>query len=265
MTTDSSSTGPELFSLAGRVALITGAAQGMGRATARAMARAGARVAVSDLSEEGAAQVASEIRSQGGEGLHLGCDVGKDPDLRAAVEAVHAKWGRIDILVCNAGIASHAGPLAEAADIDYQRTLDVNLRSVWKLTSLVTPGMVARRDGSIILMASLSSVRGNKALGLYSLSKAAVASLARNLAVELGPSNVRANAISPGVIQTEFARSLTERPEAATRRIALTPLRRFGTPDEIAGTVVYLASPAGAFVTGQNIVVDGGTSIGDGS
>lgn len=97
------------------------------------------------------------------------------------------------------------------------------------------------------------------------MSKAAVASLARNLAVQLGPHNVRANAISPGVIETQFARPLTERPDAAQRRVAQTPLRRFGTPEEIAGTVVYLASPAGAFVTGQNLVVDGGTSIGDGS
>lgn len=253
------------FGLAGRVAVVTGAAQGIGRATALALGRAGARVVVSDLSGEGAAAVAVEIGRQGGEALHQRCDVAQDDDLRTLCGLAERAWGRIDILVCNAGIAPHAGPLADATDDEYRDTMDVNIRSTWKLTSLVSPGMKARRDGSIILMASLSSVRGNQSLGLYSLSKAAVASLARNLAVQLGPHNVRANAISPGVIETQFARPLTERPDAAQRRVAQTPLRRFGTPEEIAGTVVYLASPAGAFVTGQNLVVDGGTSIGDGS
>jgi len=229
------------------------------------MARCGARVVASDLDLPGAQAVAHEINATGEEAIALPCDVADDAALARAVDAATERFGRIDVLVCNAGIAPHLGPLAQADDAHYRQTMDVNLRSAWKLTSLVTPGMVARRDGVVILVSSIAGVRGNKALGLYSLSKAAVASLARNLAVELGPSNVRANALSPGVVTTEFAKGLTDNPAFVERRVAQTPLRRFGTPDEIAAAAVFLASPGGAFITGQNLVIDGGTTIGDGS
>jgi NAD(P)-dependent dehydrogenase (short-subunit alcohol dehydrogenase family) len=125
--------------------------------------------------------------------------------------------------------------------------------------------MAQRRDGAVILTASLSSLRGNKSIGLYGLSKAGIAQLARNLAVEWGPSNVRVNAISPGVIATEFARPLTDNAQALARRLAQTPLRRVGEPREIAGVALMLAARAGAFITGQNLVVDGGTLISDGN
>jgi len=131
--------------------------------------------------------------------------------------------------------------------------MTVNLRSVLWLTSLVIPEMAARREGSVILMASISAVRGNKAIGLYALSKAACAQLARNLAV------------APGLIATDFSRSLMDNPEALKRRLALTPLRRAGEPAEVAGVAVMLAARAGAFVTGQNLIVDGGTVISDGN
>lgn len=255
----------DLFSLCGRVALVTGAARGIGRSTALAMARGGAHVVVSDLDAQGAMAVAAEIAALGGEALAIECDVADDEALRRMVQDATNRFGRIDILVCNAGIAPHLGPLAGASDDDYRRTLDVNLRSAWKLTSLVTPCMVERREGAIVLISSIAGVRGNKALGLYSLSKAGVAALARNIAVELGPYNVRANALSPGVVTTEFAKGLTDNAEFVARRVAQTPLRRFGTPDEIAASAVFLASPGGAFITGQNLVIDGGTTIGDGS
>ena len=125
--------------------------------------------------------------------------------------------------------------------------------------------MAARRDGSVILTASLSSMRGNKSIGLYALSKAGLAQLARNLAVEWGPANVRVNSISPGLIATEFARPLLDNPELLSRRLASTPLRRAGEPHEVAGVAVMLAGPAGAYVTGQNLIVDGGTFISDGN
>ena len=176
-----------------------------------------------------------------------------------------AERERIDVLVCNAGVAPHLGPIAAASDQDWEQTMTVNLRSMLWLSSLVIPAMAQRRDGAVILTASLSSLRGNKSIGLYGLSKAGVAQLARNLAVEWGPSNVRVNAISPGVIATEFARPLTEDAPALARRLAQTPLRRIGQPHEIAGVAVMLASPAGAFITGQNLIVDGGTLISDGN
>jgi NADP-dependent 3-hydroxy acid dehydrogenase YdfG len=158
-----------------------------------------------------------------------------------------AQRERIDVLVCNAGVAPHLGPIAEASDQDWEQTMTVNLRSMLWLTSLVIPAMAQRRDGAVILTASLSSLRGNKSIGLYGLSKAGIAQLARNLAVEWGPSNVRVNAISPGVIATEFARPLTEDAPALARRLAQTPLRRIGQPHEIAGVAVMLASPRRRF------------------
>lgn len=265
MTDSERRAGLDLFSLHGRVVLVTGAARGIGRSTALAMARQGARVVVSDRDARGAHVVAEEITALGEQALGIECDVVDDLMLRQMVKRATDRFGRIDILVCNAGIAPHLGPLADASDDDYRKTLEVNLRSTWKLTSLVTPGMAERRDGVVVLISSIAGVRGNKALGLYSLSKAAVAALARNIAVELGPHNVRANALSPGVVTTEFAKGLTDHPEFVARRVAQTPLRRFGTPDEIAAAAVFLASPGGAFITGQNLVIDGGTTIGDGS
>jgi NAD(P)-dependent dehydrogenase (short-subunit alcohol dehydrogenase family) len=255
----------DLFSLAGKVALITGATRGIGLATAEEMAKAGASVVISSNEPEACAAVADGLRRHGLAVTGLPCDVAERAQLDQLVEASLAHYGHIDILVCNAGIAPHAGPIAAASELDWERTMTVNLRSALWLTSLVIPGMAQRRDGAVILTASLSSLRGNKSIGLYGLSKAGLAQLARNLAVEWGPANVRVNAISPGVIATEFARPLTDDASALERRLALTPLRRLGQPREVAGVAVMLAGPAGAFITGQNLVVDGGTLVSDGN
>jgi NAD(P)-dependent dehydrogenase (short-subunit alcohol dehydrogenase family) len=254
-----------LFDLAGKVALVTGATRGIGLAIAAEMAAAGARAVISSNEPEACAQAAAGLRARGLDVIGLPCDVGERAQLEQLVAAALAQRQRIDILVCNAGIAPHAGPIAAASDRDWDRTMTVNLRSMLWLTSLVIPAMAERRDGVVILTASLSSLRGNKAIGLYGLSKAGVAQLARNLAVEWGPSNVRVNAISPGVIATEFARPLTDNAAVLERRLSLTPLRRLGEPHEIAGVAVMLAARAGGFMTGQNLVVDGGTLISDGN
>lgn len=254
-----------LFDLTGKVALLTGATRGMGLAMAQAMAEAGARVVVSSNETEACATVSAQLRAQGLEAIGIPCDVSDRVQLQSLVDQCLARYQRIDILVCNAGVAPHAGPIATATDRDWELTMNINLRSVLWLTSMVIPQMAQRHDGRIIMTCSLSSLRGNRGIGLYGLSKAGIAQLARNLAVEWGPSNICVNAISPGVINTEFAKPLTDNPEALARRIQLTPLRRLGEVSDIAGVAVMLASKAGAFITGQNIVVDGGTTISDGN
>jgi NAD(P)-dependent dehydrogenase (short-subunit alcohol dehydrogenase family) len=173
--------------------------------------------------------------------------------------------GEVDVLVCNAGVQGPAAPIAAATDADWQQVMDINLRAAVRLTSRLIPGMAARGEGSVVLMSSIAGLRGNRAIGLYGLSKAALAQLARNLAVEWGPQGVRANAVSPGLIRTPLAEGLLADEAFMARRLQGTPLRRVGEPHEIAGVVVMLASRAGGFVTGHNLVVDGGTTIGDGS
>ena len=254
-----------LFDLTGRVALVTGATRGIGQAIAEQFAGAGAQVVISSNEPERCEEIAARMRRGGHAVTGIPCDVAYRQELEDLVRATLDLHGRIDILVCNAGIAPHMGPIASAGDVDWDRTMTVNLRSVLWLTSLVIPGMAERREGSVIIVSSIAGLRGNKALGLYGVSKAGSAQLARNLAVEWGPSNVRVNAISPGVIETQFASPMLEDAAVMQRRIALTPLRRVGQPHDVAGVALLLASSAGAFMTGQNIVIDGGTMIGDGN
>lgn len=232
---------------------------------AEQMAAAGACVVVSSEDPRACTATEAELRAHGFDAIGLPCDVSSRPDVEALVRHTLELRGHIDTLVCNAGVAPHFGAISTASDEQWDLTLTVNLRSIVWLTSLVIPAMVERGGGSVIITSSISGVRGNKAIGLYGLSKAASAQLARNLAVEWGPKNVRVNAISPGLIETDFARPLLDDPEVLARRLSLTPLRRVGTPEEIAGVAIMLASRAGAFVTGQNLIVDGGTTISDGS
>jgi NAD(P)-dependent dehydrogenase (short-subunit alcohol dehydrogenase family) len=182
-----------------------------------------------------------------------------------ARDAKAALGGPIDILVSNAGVE---GPVTGLSDLDeagYMGAFDVNLHAATWLSAALIPDMAAAGGGAIILMASLSAVRGNKAIATYSMTKAALAQLARNIAVAHGPDNIRANAIAPGLIETPFSQGLMSNAEFMTRRMQATPLRRVGQPSEIAATALWLASPGGAFTTGQTIVVDGGTLIHDGS
>lgn len=252
-----------LFDLSGKVALVTGAHRGIGLAIAEEMGSAGASVAICSNDATGIADAASRLRDAGIRAAGIACDVGVDAELDGLVAAAEGELGPVDILVCNAGINPHFGPLAAATDEEYDAIMRINLRSAVQLCNRVVPGMARRGDGVVILTSSLSGLRGNGKIGVYALSKAAIAQLARNIAVEFGPRNVRANAISPGLIQTEFAAPIMGDPEGLARRLEKTPLRRVGTAREIAGAAVYLASAAGAFTTGHNLVVDGGTLIGD--
>jgi NAD(P)-dependent dehydrogenase (short-subunit alcohol dehydrogenase family) len=164
--------------------------------------------------------------------------------------------------VCNAAVNPYMGPAAGASDEVYERIMGANVRSNFWLCNMVLPQMAARGGGSVIIVSSIGGLRGSAQLGLYAISKAADMQLARNICVEWGPMNIRANAIAPGLIRTDFARALWENPEIYRKRTRDTPLQRIGEPDEIAGAAVFLASRAGSFVTGHTLVVDGGTTAG---
>ena len=261
-TTPAASPAP-LFSLEGKVAIVTGSSRGIGRAIAERMAEQGARVVISSRKPEPCQAVAREIEARHGAGqaIAVAANISSQSDLRALVGRTVATWGRVDILVCNAASNPYYGPMAGITDDQFRKILDNNILSNHWLVNLVVPAMRERRDGVIIIVSSIGGLKGSPVIGAYCISKAADMQLARNLAVELGPDNIRVNCIAPGLIRTDFARALWEDPERLAQRTSTTPLRRIGEPDEIAGCAVFLASPAGSFMTGQSIVIDGGVTI----
>lgn len=246
-----------LFGLGGSVAVVTGGTTGLGRACAEALARAGARVLIAGLPPTGPDRVAAQMRAAGLDVVGAAGDV-TDPDhLAELVDTAVRRWGRLDTVLANAGVALDRTPDLDEPALD--RMFDIHVRSVLRLADRALPVQAAGDGGAFLIMSSLSGLRGNRLLSGYSVTKAANAQIARNLAVQWGDRGIRANALAPGVIATEFARPITADPHAADARLARTPLRRFGDPAHVAGTVVWLASPAGAFVSGQTVVIDGGT------
>lgn len=254
-----------LFDLTGKVALITGSTRGIGYGIAERMAEAGAEVIISSENANDCDLVAQKLVANGFKATAIAADMSDKSQVLQLTEQALASFQTVDILVCNAGIAPHSGPLHTVSEEQWELTMNVNLRSAHWLSTALVPAMAKKGSGSVIFMSSLSAMRGNKAIGLYSLTKAALAQMARNLAVEWGPDNVRFNAIAPGLIDTDLAKVFHDNPDLCQRRLGLTPLRRMGHTDEIAGTAIFLASKAGAFVTGQTLVVDGGTLITDGN
>ncbi|MEK9725548.1 MAG: SDR family oxidoreductase [Rhodospirillaceae bacterium] len=255
----------ELFDLTGKVAVITGSTKGIGLAIAEEMARHGARIVVTSRKADACDAVAAKIRDAGGEAVALPCNVSNKDQLEALVAGARDALGRIDVLVCNAAVNPHFGPSLEIPDDAFQKVLDVNICSNHWLIRMVAPEMIERRDGAIIVVSSIGGLRGSATLGAYGISKAADMQIVRNMAMELGPHNIRVNGIAPGLVKTDFARALWEDPVRSAARVEKTPLRRIGEPRDIAGIAVYLASDAGAWTTGQTIVVDGGvTSVGEG-
>ena len=246
------------FRLDGRTALITGSSRGIGRATAMAMASLGARVVVTSRKIEACREVADEIRREGGEAVAIACNVGNKSEVESLVLTAQASFGALDILVCNAAVNPLHGPTSAMTDEAFLKTMSSNvLSAVWLCNALI-PAMAAQGDGAVVLVSSIAGLRASAEIGTYGLSKAALIALTRNLALEWGPRNVRVNAVAPGLIKTDFARVLWSDPGAASRRIEATPLRRLGEPEDIAGLIAFLASPAAAFVTGQTMVADGG-------
>ena len=250
-----------LFDLSGQVAVVTGSSKGIGRVIAEALAEAGAKVVVSSRREESCAPVAEAINVAGGEAVAIPCHMSKGEQIDTLVDGAMSKWGRIDVLVCNAAVNPHFGPMATVTEEAYDKVLNTNVKHNLWLCNRVLPQMAERRDGAVIIVSSIAALKGNDMLGIYGISKAADAQLVRNLAVEWGRSNIRANCIAPGLVRTDFARALWEDPERLAKATATYPLGRIGEPEDIAGAALLLASPAGRFITGQTLVVDGGVTI----
>ena len=255
----------DLFDLTGKTALVTGSSKGIGKAIAEEMARQGAQVVISSRKGDACQQVADAINQAcaGGAGgaVAIPAHIGDKTALEHLVEQTRSQLGKIDVLVCNAAVNPFYGSMMDLPDSALDKVLDINIKSNHWLCQMVLPEMIERRDGALIIVSSVGGLRGSRDLGAYAISKAADLQLVRNLAVEHGPSNVRVNAISPGLIRTDFARALWENPDILKRRTANDPLRRIGEPEEVAGIAVYLAARAGSFTTGQNFVIDGGSTI----
>ena len=252
-----------LFSLDGKVAVVTGSTRGIGRAIAERMAEAGARVVISSRKAEACATVAEAINHAHGAGraLAIPANISSKDDLKHLALESTRQLGRIDVLVCNAASNPYYGPLGGIADEQFRKILDNNVIANHWLINFTVPQMIERKDGAVIIVSSIGGLRGSGVIGAYNISKAADFQLARNLAVEYGPHYVRVIWFAPGLIKTDFARALWEDPERLKQVNTMVPLRRIGEPDEIAGAALFLASKAGSFVTGQSIVVDGGATI----
>lgn len=255
---------PDLFSLKGKVAIITGASRGIGRSIALAYAEAGAKVVVSSRNKRPPEleKVAEEICQKGGKAIAVPAHVGKPEDVENLVKKAMAEFGRIDILVNNAG----ANPvLSTLVDLDlgaFQKVLEVNLIGAFLMSKAVGKEMMKQGGGRIINISSISGLRArNDQTGAYCISKAAMIMMTQVMARELAPYNILVNAIAPGSIKTEFSRVNWTDPERKAQRIREIELKRFGEPDEVVGCALFLASEASSFVTGEIIRVDGGQTI----
>ena len=252
-----------LFDLSGQVAIITGSSRGIGRAIAERMAEHGARVVISSRKLQACEEVVQAINAKHGAGraVAIAANISSKDDLALLVQQTQQQLGPVDVLVCNAASNPYYGPQAGITDEQFRKILDNNIVANHWLIGMVAPQMIERKSGSIIIVSSIGGLRGSPVIGAYCISKAADMQLARNLAVEYGPHNVRVNCIAPGLIKTDFARALWEDADMLKERMSTTPMRRIGEPDEIAGAAVFLASQAGSYVTGQSLVVDGGVTI----
>jgi NAD(P)-dependent dehydrogenase (short-subunit alcohol dehydrogenase family) len=255
-----------LFDLSGKVAIVTGSSRGIGRAIAEALADHGAKVVISSRKQDACDEVAAAINATHGEGraIAVAANISAKEALQNLVDETRRQLGRIDVLVCNAASNPYYGPMAGISDDQFRKILENNVIASHWLIAMAAPEMLERGEGSIIIVSSIGGLTSSTMIGAYNISKAADFQLARNLAAEFGPKGVRVNCIAPGLVKTDFARALWENPDTLKAVTRSTPLRRIGEPHEIAGAAVYLASPASTFMTGQAMIVDGGSTIGVG-
>ena len=252
-----------IFDLTGKVAVITGSTKGIGKSIAEQMAFHGASVVVSSRKAESCEAVTNDINALVADGpgkaISIPCNIGHKEQLQMLVDETRKQLGKIDILVCNAAINPFFGSMADIPDSAFEKIMDSNIKSNHWLCQMVIPEMVERKDGVITLISSIGGLNGSAILGAYCISKAADMQLARNIAAEYGPYNIRANTIAPGLIKTRFSKALWENEEILKEATSTAALKRIGLPEEVGGVAVMLASKAGAFITGQTLVVDGGT------
>ncbi len=252
------------FDLSGRVAIVTGASRGIGREIALAYAQAGARVVLASRRQEGLEAVAAEIRERGGEALPVAAHVGEVQAVEALVARAVEAFGGVDILVNNAATNPHFGPMMDATVAQWDKIMEVNLRSAFLLIQQVVPHMRRRGRGKIINMASIAGLRPSPAMGIYSVSKAGLIMLTQVMAKELGPENIQVNALAPGVIKTRFSSALWESAEVSERIVQATALGRLGEPGDVVGAAMFLASSDSDYITGVTLLVDGGMALAGG-
>ena len=252
-----------LFDMTGQVALITGSSRGIGKAIAEEMAEQGAKVVISSRKQDACEAVATEINAKYGAGtaIAVAANISSKDALQHLVDETRRAFGKITALVCNAASNPYYGPAVGIEDEQFRKIMDNNILSNHWLIHMVAPEMMERGEGSITIISSIAGLKGTTVIGAYGISKAADMQMARNLADEFGPKGVRVNCVAPGLIRTDFARALWENPDTLARSTARSPLRRIGEPEEIAGATVFLASRAGAFTTGQTLVIDGGQTV----
>jgi dehydrogenase/reductase SDR family protein 4 len=237
-----------------RVAIVTGASRGIGKAIAAAFAREGAAVVICGRKQETLDQVASEIT---GQVFPLGCHVGRKDDIQRLVETAHREFGKVDILVNNAATNIAQEPVLQVDENKFDKMIEINLKSAFRLIQAIAPGMCDRGAGSIINIASISGLRPQYQGMLYSMTKAALIMMTKSYAQELGPRGVRVNAIAPGLIQTELSEYYWKDKNLA-HVLEKQPIRHLGQPEEVAEAALLLASDSASYITGQTMVVDGG-------
>lgn len=249
-----------LFDLTGKSAIVTGSSRGIGKQIAYRLAEHGANVVVSSRKQDACDTAAAEINDELGRkaAIAVAANIAAKEALQNLVDETNAAFGKIDICICNAASNPYFGPMSGITDDQFTKILQNNIISNHWLINMCAPQMRERKDGAVIIISSVGGLKGSPVIGAYDISKAADMQLARNLAVEFGADNVRVNTIAPGLVQTDFAKALWENPEILKASTARAALKRIGQPDEIAGMAVLLASQAGAFVTGQTIIIDGG-------
>jgi len=241
-----------------KVAIVTGASRGIGRAIAAAFAREGAAVVICGRKQETLDRVAAELAGGPGRVYPLACHVGKPEQIQHLVETAHGQFGKIDILVNNAATNIAQEPVLQIDEAKFDKMVEINLKSAFRLTQAIAPGMCSRGWGSIINIASISGIRPQYHGMLYSMTKAALIMMTQSYALELGASGVRVNAIAPGMIQTVLSEYYWKDPAKLEKIVADQPIKHLGQPDEIAEMAVLVASDRGSYITGQTMVVDGG-------